>query len=103
MTDDKIPAPGTTRYTCPLECNWHYDVPPPDISRISELGVRVDPSAHNLPEAINWLATGACLAEAERTEGAVRRHLASHTSPAEVAAIERLLADAGLSGVNWRP
>lgn len=84
------PAPGTTRYLCPLECGWHHDVPPPDIDRVAALGVTADPAARDLGEAINSLATRACLAEAERTETALREHLDTHTTAQFVRVIHDL-------------
>lgn len=100
---DPTPVPGTTRYSCPLECGWHYDVPPPGVDRALELGATADPAARDFQEAISSLVRSAALAEAGQTEAAVRQHLGTHTDPAEVAAIEQLLADVGLAGTNWRP
>jgi hypothetical protein len=76
---EPTPAPGTTRYLCPLECGWHHDVPPPGIERIAELGVTADPAARDVHEAITSVAHRASFAEAERTETALREHLATHT------------------------
>jgi hypothetical protein len=100
MTDE-TPPPGTIRYSCPLDCDWHYDVPPP--SPASLLGVTADPAARNFEEAVNSLAHRAVMREAEQTDRAVREHLATHDSESEVAQIEQLLADAGQAGINWRP
>lgn len=96
------PASGTTRYLCPLECGWHHDVPPPSVERTLELGGVADPGARDVQEAIQSLVRRAALAEAEQTETALKRHLATHIDPAEVAAIEQMLADKGLSGASWR-
>jgi hypothetical protein len=74
------PAPGTTRYLCPLECGWHYDVPPPGLDRIAALGVTADPAARDIQEAITSVAHRASFAEAERTETALREHLDTHTT-----------------------
>lgn len=98
---NNIPAPGTTRYSCPLECDWRYDVPPP--SPASLIGVTPDPAARNFEEAASSIAHRAAMREAEETDRAVREHLATHDSESEVAQIERLLADAGHAGINWRP
>lgn len=97
-----VPPSGTTRYLCPLECGWHHDVPPPSVDRVIELGAIANPAARDFQEAVSSLVSRASLAEAEQTETALKRHLATHTDPAEVAAIEQMLADKGLSGVNWR-
>lgn len=97
------PAPGTTRYSCPLGCGWHYDVPPPGVDRALELGATADPAARDFQEAVSSLVRSAALAEAARTEAAVRDHLISHVVPDEVAAIEQLLDGAGLADVEWRP
>lgn len=78
--DDTVsPVAGTTRYLCPLECGWHHDVPPPSPERVVELGA-ADPMARDIHEAIGSLARSAYLAEAERTETALREHLATHTT-----------------------
>jgi hypothetical protein len=74
------PVAGTTRYLCPLECGWHHDVPPPGLDRIAELGGTGDPAILDPNEAINSLATRTYLAEAERTETALREHLDTHTT-----------------------
>lgn len=74
------PTAGTTRYLCPLECGWHHDVPPPSPERVTELGVTADPAARDLSEAINSVAHQALYAEADRTETALREHLATHTT-----------------------
>ncbi|MET7975761.1 hypothetical protein ABZW44_22500 [Streptomyces mirabilis] len=84
------PAPGTTRYLCPLECGWHHDVPPPSFDRIAELGATADPAARDIHEAISSVATRACLAEAEQTETALRDHLATHTTEQFVRVIHDL-------------
>ncbi|MDH6610285.1 hypothetical protein M2164_005920 [Streptomyces sp. SAI-208] len=97
------PAAGTTRYLCLLECGWHHDVPPPSLERVIELGAKADPAARSLEESVSSMAGSAAMAEAEQTEAALKQHLATHTAPDEVAAIEQILADKGLTGVNWRP
>jgi len=84
------PAPGTTRYLCPLECGWHHDVPPPSIDRVALLGVTADPAARDIHEAVSSVATRACLAEADRTETALREHLATHTTEQFVRVIHDL-------------
>lgn len=73
------PVAGTTRYLCPLECGWYHDVPPPTIHRIVELGVTADPTARNMEEAVTSVAHRALFADADRTETALREHLATHT------------------------
>lgn len=73
-------VPGTTRYLCPLECGWYHDVPPPGLDRIAALGVTADTTIADPHEAINSLATRTYLAEAERTETALREHLDTHTT-----------------------
>lgn len=73
------PVAGTTRYLCPLECGWHHDVPPPSVDRIAELGVTADPAAREPYEAVSSIARDAYRREAERTETALREHLATHT------------------------
>lgn len=84
------PVAGTTRYLCPLECGWHHDVPPPSLDRVAALGVTADPAVQDPSEAVNSLATRACLAEAERTETALREHLATHTAAQFVRVIHDL-------------
>ena len=84
------PTAGTTRYLCPLECGWHHDVPPPSVDRIAELGVTADPVARGIHEAISSVATRACFAEAERTETALREHLATHSTEQFVRVIHDL-------------
>jgi hypothetical protein len=84
------PTPGTTRYLCPLECGWHHDVPPPTIERIGELGVAADPAARDIHEAITSVAHRALFAEADRTETALREHLATHTTEQFVRVIHDL-------------
>lgn len=83
------PPSGTTRYLCPLECGWHHDVPPPSPERVVELGA-ADPMARDIHEAIGSLARSAYLAEAERTETALREHLATHTTEQFVRVIRDL-------------
>lgn len=84
------PVFGTTRYLCPLECGWHHDVPPPDVSRIAELGVIADPTARNMSEAVGSVAHRACLAEVQQTEAALREHLGTHTTAQFVRVIHDL-------------
>lgn len=98
---DAQPAPGTTRYLCPLGCGWHHDVPPPGLADLA--GITPEPPARDLSEAISSIATQAGLRQARWTEQAVRDHLAAHTSEAEVAAIRQLLADSGRGDVEWPP
>jgi hypothetical protein len=74
-----VPAPGTIRYLCPLECGWHHDVPPPGLDRIAALGVAADPAARDIHEAISSVAHRATFAEAQQTEAALREHLDTHT------------------------
>ena len=100
MTDSP-PPPGTTRYLCPLECGWHHDDPPPSPEDVR--GVAPDPDVRNFQEAVSSIAGKAAMRRLEQTEAALKEHLATHTAPDEVAAIEQLLADKGLAGVNWRP
>lgn len=78
--NDENPTSGTTRYLCPLECGWHHDAPPPTLDRIAELGATADPAAQDIHEAISSVATSATLAEAKRTETALREHLDTHTA-----------------------
>lgn len=90
---EPTPAAGTTRYLCPLECGWHYDVPPPRIDRAITLGVKADPTARNFEEAISLVVHRAALAEAGRTDAALREHLATHTTEQFVRAIHDLRAE----------
>jgi hypothetical protein len=87
-----VPVSGTTRYLCPLECGWHHDVPPPSVDRAIELGAAADPAARDIHEAISSVATRASFAEAERTETALREHLAAHTTEQFVRTIQGLRA-----------
>lgn len=100
---EPIPAPGTTRYSCPLDCDWHFDVPPPSVERTAALGVVADPAARDVHEAITSIATRTVMREAELTEQAVRDHLATHDDPESVAAIRQMLADAGHADLEWPP
>ncbi|MFI6854498.1 hypothetical protein [Streptomyces sp. NPDC050416] len=84
------PAPGTTRYLCPLECGWRHEVPPPSVDRIAELGVTADPAARDFSEAVTSIAHRACLTEAQQTEAALREHLATHTTEQFVRVIHDL-------------
>lgn len=74
------PVAGTTRYLCPLECGWHHDVPPPTAERVVQLTPTVGLAGLTPSEAINAMATGAYLREAELTETALREHLDTHTT-----------------------
>lgn len=74
------PVAGTTRYLCPLECGWHHDVPPPSVDRAIELGATADPAAQDFQEAVSSVVRSASFAEADRTETALREHLATHTT-----------------------
>lgn len=71
------PVARTTRYLCPF-CDWHYDVPPPSVERIAELGAVADPGARDLNEAITFLTHSALSREMQRTEGALREHFSTH-------------------------
>jgi hypothetical protein len=84
------PVAGTTRYLCPLECGWHHDVPPPSVDRVVELGAVADPEVHDPYEAVNSIARDAYRREAERTETALREHLATHTTEQFVRVIRDL-------------
>ena len=102
------PVSGTTRYLCPLECGWHHDVPPPSVDRTVELGVTADPAALDIHEAITSVAHRASLAEADRTETALREHLDTHTTEQFVRVIHDLRLEVQqLRGANtdvdlWR-
>lgn len=95
------PPSGTTRYLCPLECGWHHDVPPPSIERVVALAPTADLAGLSPSDAINAMATGAYLREAELTETALREHLDTHTTEQFVRVIHDLrvelqqLRDAG--------
>jgi hypothetical protein len=95
------PVPGTTRYLCPLECGWHHDVPPPSIDRITELGATADPAARDPYEAVNSVARDAYRREAERTEQALREHLATHTTEQFVRTVQVLRAE--VAALRERP
>lgn len=87
------PVAGTTRYLCPLECGWHHDVPPPSVDRAIELGATADPAAQDFQEAVSSVVRSASLAEADRTETALREHLATHTTEQFVRTIQELRAE----------
>lgn len=87
------PVAGTTRYLCPLECGWHHDVPPPSMDRAIELGARADPAARDFQEAVSSVVRSASLAEIDRTETALREHLATHTTEQFVRVIHDLRAE----------
>lgn len=84
------PVAGTTRYLCPLECGWHHDVPPPSVYRAIELGAMADPAARDFQEAVSSVVRSASFAEADRTETALREHLATHTTEQFVRTIQTL-------------
>lgn len=87
------PVAGTTRYLCPLECGWHHDVPPPSVDRAIELGATADPAARDFQEAVSSVVRSASFAEADRTETALREHLATHTTEQFVRTIQGLRAE----------
>lgn len=87
------PVAGTTRYLCPLECGWHHDVPPPSVDRAIELGAMADPAARDFQEAVSSVVRSASFAEADRTEAALREHLATHTTEQFVRTIQTLRAE----------
>lgn len=87
------PPSGTTRYLCPLECGWHHDVPPPSVERVVELAPAAGLAGLPPGEAINAMAAGAYLREAELTETALREHLATHTTEQFVRVIQGLRAE----------
>jgi hypothetical protein len=87
------PVAGTTRYLCPLECGWHHDVPPPSFGRAAELGAAPDLAVTDPYEAINSVARDAYRRESERTEQALREHLATHTTEQFVRTIQGLRAE----------
>lgn len=87
------PVAGTTRYLCPLECGWHHDVPPPSVGRVIELGATADPAARDFQEAVGSIVRSASFAEADRTETALREHLATHTTEQFVRTIQTLRAE----------
>jgi hypothetical protein len=88
------PVAGTTRYLCPLECGWHHDVPPPSVDRAIELGAMADPAARDFQEAVSSAARSASLTESDRTETALREHLATHTTEQFVRVIHDLRVEA---------
>lgn len=92
---EPTPAPGTTRYLCPLECGWHHDVPPLSLDRAAELGVTCDASAQDFHEAVSSIGHRALRAEGQQTEEAVREHLATHTTEQFVRTIHELRAEVG--------
>lgn len=87
------PVAGTTRYLCPLECGWHHDVPPPSVDRAIELGAMADPAARDFQEAVSSVVRSASFAEADRTETALREHLATHTTEQFVRTIQGLRSE----------
>lgn len=90
---DTTPAPGTTRYLCPLECGWHYDEPPPNMNDFA--GITPEPGVDGPDEATHSVARQAYERKARWTEEALRDHLATHTSEEDVRAIRALLAASG--------
>jgi hypothetical protein len=97
----ETPVPGTTRYLCPLECGWHHDVPPPTAQRVVQLAPTADLAGLTPSEAINAMATGAYLREAELTETALREHLATHTTEQFVQIIHDLRVE--VAALRERP
>ncbi|MFZ3473108.1 hypothetical protein ACODT3_10760 [Streptomyces sp. 4.24] len=88
------PAPGTTRYLCPLECGWHYDVPPPSLADVA--GVSPSLKAHDLRDVIGSITSQAAERTAGRTETTLREHLSTHTPEQFVRTIHGLRAELAL-------
>lgn len=82
------PVAGTTRYLCPLECGWHYDQPP-----FPDAWIPPDPTTPIAPEAIHRMAQELLRENSERTEAALREHLATHTTEQFVRVIHDLRAE----------
>lgn len=95
------PVAGTTRYLCPLECGWHHEVAPPSMDRVNELGAVADPDVRDPCEAVNSIARDAYRREAERTETALREHLATHTTEQFVRVIHDLRVE--VAALRERP
>ena len=87
------PVAGTTRYLCPLECGWHHDVPTPSVYLAIELCALADPAARDFQEAVSSVVRNASFAEVDRTETALREHLATHTTEQFVRTIQTLRAE----------
>lgn len=82
------PVAGTTRYLCPLECGWHHDRPPfPDTWIPEHITTPI------APEAIQRMAAEMLRQDADRTETALREHLATHTTEQFVRTIQELRAE----------
>lgn len=73
----EIPAPGTTRYLCPLECGWHHDDPPPSAEDLA--GIVPDPNFRHFSDLVGSIASKAAMRRLERTEAALRGHLEEHS------------------------
>jgi hypothetical protein len=82
------PVSGTTRYLCPLECGWHHDRPP-----FPDAWIPTDVTTPIAPEAIQRMAGEALRQDAECVEGALREHLATHTTEQFVRTIHDLRAE----------
>lgn len=82
------PVAGTTRYLCPLECGWHHDRPP-----FPDTWVPEHATTPIAPEAIQRMAGEMLRQGAERTEAAMREHLATHTTEQFVRTIQGLRAE----------
>lgn len=90
------PVAGTTRYFCPLECGWHYDVPPVSLERLAELGAAIDPAV-DVSDVASF-ARQAYFAEARQTDAVAREHLATHTTDQFVRTIQTLRAEVARLG-----
>lgn len=82
------PAPGTTRYLCPIECGWHYDRPP-----FPDAWIPADAATPIAPEAIQRMAGEKLRQYYEPVEEALRDHLATHTTEQFVRTIQVLRAE----------
>lgn len=91
------PVAGTTRYLCPLECGWHYDREPlPDPT-----GVAADPGAWTAEEAFESWTKNVMYRDMQRTETALREHLATHTTEQFVRVIHDLRVE--VAALRERP
>lgn len=75
-----ITPAGTTRYLCPLECGWYYDVPPISLENVDwVIPDPGDPNALMWPEYVAFMSSQAIERRMRQTEQTLRDHLSTHT------------------------
>jgi hypothetical protein len=65
-----------TRYSCPLECGWHYDDPGPGPGEVTAISVQPGETFH---DTVSRLAGNTARAHAGKVDAAFVEHLDTHT------------------------